>query len=81
MNSAGDEVMALGVAVQPLAAPGQFAAFVARDLDVALVLRHLVLVDDGADHRAVLQRMVDLQLLHAVHHALDEGVMDLATGR
>ena len=48
-------------AVQPLAAPGELGALLLADLDVALVLVELALVDDRADLRALLQRVVDDQ--------------------
>ena len=48
-------------AVQPLAAEGELGALLTADVDVALVLVELALVDHRADLGAGLQRIVDDQ--------------------
>ena len=51
-------------------------AFVLADLDVGEVLLELALVDDRADLRAGLQRVVDDESLHALGQRVDEAVVD-----
>ena len=70
------QVVALGLALQPLAAEGQLAAFLPADLEIAQVLVELLLVDHRADLGAGLERVVDLELLHAFDHPRDEAVVD-----
>ena len=64
--------------VQPLAAIGEPGALLLADLDVALVLVELALVDHRADLRPVFQGVVDDQTLHAFRQCLDESVVDAA---
>ena len=70
------QVVALGLARQPLAAERQLAAFLPADLEIAQVLVELLLVDHRPDLGAGLERMVDLELLHAFDHRRDEAVVD-----
>src|SRR4051812_6212550 len=60
----GLEVEPLGCALQARAAGGELRAFLLAELDVLQVLVELRLVDDRADVRAFLHRIVDLQILH-----------------
>ena len=70
------QVEAGRLAVQPLAAEGELGALVAADPDILLVLVELALVDHRADLRAVLQRIVDDQVLELLGHRRDELVVD-----
>ena len=70
------EIEAFGPALEALAARGELRAFLASELDVAQVLLELLLVDDGADVGALLQRVVDLQLFHLLNQRRNEAVVD-----
>jgi hypothetical protein len=72
------QVEAGAVALQELAAGGEGGALVLADLDVGEVLVELVLVDHGADMRALLEGVVDDESAHALGHGLDEAVVDAA---
>ena len=70
------QVEAGRLAVEQLAAPGELGALVLGDLDVLQVLVELALVDDRADMRAGLERVVDDEALQALGQRLDEAVVD-----
>src|SRR5687768_876408 len=72
----GRPVVAVGVALEALAAASEPGAFLAADLDVLQVLVELPLIDDGADLGALLERVVDDQRLHARDHRVHEAIVD-----
>ncbi len=71
------QVMPLGVAVEEFAAPSELSTFLAADVDVFQVLLQLVVVNDRADHRSVLQGVINFQALHGGDDLVHEGIMDL----
>ena len=72
----GRQVVAVGRALQPLAADDELRALALADLEVLQVLLELALVDDRPDVGAGEQRVVDAQRRELVGHRRDEAVVD-----
>src|SRR4051795_12984147 len=53
------QIVALSVAVEKLAAPGEFGSLLAPYVEIFEILRELALVDDRADLRSLLEGVVD----------------------
>ena len=70
------QVVARRLALQQFAAGGELGAFLLADLDVVGVLLELARIDHRADLDALLQRIADLEVAHALGQRLDELVVD-----
>ena len=69
--------MALGIAVEKLAAPGKLGILFAPDIEIFEVLGELALVHHRSDLSSILERMIDFQRLDRGDHLVDECIMDL----
>src|SRR5439155_7694067 len=71
------QIVALGVAVEELAAPGKLGIFLAPDVEIFEVLGKLALIDNRSNLSPILERMIDLERLDRGDNLVDKGIMDL----